>query len=130
MSENSEALKRGYDAFNSGDADTLAELYEDDARWEGPNTDGFPMSGVHEGKEAILDALRSAGEAFEEIRVSPDEMVEQGDTIVVLSHLEGKAKSGNEVKLPGVERYWMKDGKASRVQSLVDTAEIKKVLGS
>ena len=130
MSENSDALKRGYDAFNSGDADALADLYQDDARWEGPNTDGVPMSGVHEGKDAIMEALRSAGEAFEEFRVSPDEMVEEGDTIVVLSDLEGKAKSGNEFKLPGVEVYWMKDGKAERVQSLVDTAEMKKVLGS
>src|SRR5215217_1539654 len=130
MSENSEALERGYDAFNSGDTDTLAELYQDDARWDGPNTDGVPLSGVHEAKDAILQALGSASEDFEESRVTPDEMIEEGDTIVVLSHLEGKAKSGNEFKLPGVEVYWMKDGKAERVQSLVDTAEMKKVLGS
>jgi uncharacterized protein len=130
MSQNTDALKRGYDAFNSGDADTLADLYQDDARWEGPNTEGVPMSGVHEGKDAILEALRSAGEAFEEIRVSPDEMVEEGDTVVVLSHIEGKTNSGNQVKLPGIEVWRMKDGKAERVQSLVDTAEMKKVLGS
>ena len=54
MSENTDALKRGYDAFNQGDADAVAELYEDDVRWEGPNTEGFPMSGVHEGKDAVL----------------------------------------------------------------------------
>ena len=129
MSENTDALKRGYDAFNSGDADTLADLYQDDARWEGPNTEGVPMSGVHEGKEAILEALRSAGEAFEEITVSPDEMVEEGDTVVVLSHIQGKTSSGNEVKLPGIEVWRMKDGKAQRVQSLVDTAELKKAIG-
>ena len=130
MSQNSDALKRGYDAFNSGDADTLADLYQDDARWEGPNTDGVPMSGVHEGKDAIMEALRSAGEAFEEFRVSPDEMVEEADTVVVLSHIEGKTNSGNQVKQPGVEVWRMKDGKAHRVQSLVDTAEMKKALGS
>jgi ketosteroid isomerase-like protein len=129
MSENTDALKRGYDAFNSGDADTLADLYQDDARWEGPNTEGLPMSGVHEGKDAILEALRSAGEAFEEIRVSPDEMIEEGDTVVVLSHIQGKTNSGNEVKLPGVEVWRMKDGKAERIQSLVDTAEMKKAVG-
>jgi uncharacterized protein len=129
MSQNTDALKRGYDAFNSGDADTLADLYQDDARWEGPNTEGVPMSGVHEGKDAIMEALRSAGEAFEDIRVSPDEMVEEDDTVVVLSHIEGKTQSGNQVKLPGVEVYRMKDGKAQSVQSLVDTAEMKQALG-
>jgi ketosteroid isomerase-like protein len=129
MSENSEALKRGYDAFNRGDIDAVSEIFADDIRWEGPNTDGVPMAGVNEGKDAVLQALGQIGENFERFSVSPDEMVEDGDTIVVLSHLEAKTKSGNEVKLPGVEVWRMSDGKAKRVQSLLDTAELKTALG-
>ena len=130
MSENSDALKRGYEAFNSGDAQTLSELFADDVRWEGPNTEGVPMSGTHEGKDAVLQALGAIGESFETFGVSPDEMVEQGDTIVVLSHIEAKSTSGNEVKLPGVEVWRMSGGKARRVQTLIDTAEVMKALGS
>ena len=129
MSQNSDALKRGYDAFNSGDAEVLAALYEDDVRWEGPNAEGVPMSGVYEGKDAVLQALGRIPEDFEQFRVSPDEMVEEGDTIVVLSHIEGRTKSGNDVKVPGVEVWRMTGGKATRVQSLVDTAEMKAALG-
>ena len=129
MSENSDALKRGYDAFNSGDIDTVAEIYEDDVRWEGPNTQGLPMSGVYEGKDAVLQALGRIPEDFEQFRVSPDEMVEEGDTIVVLSHVDARTKSGNDVKLPGVEVYRMAGGKVKRVQSLIDTAEMKAALG-
>jgi ketosteroid isomerase-like protein len=130
MSENSDALKRGYDAFNSGDAETLAELYTDDVTWEGPNTSGVPMSGKTEGRDAVLQALGQIGEYFERFNVSPDEMVEEGGTIVVLSHIEGKTRSGNEVKMPGVEVWHMDGGKAKRVMSLVDTAEMKEALGS
>jgi hypothetical protein len=129
MSENSDALKRGYDAFNSGDADMLAAIYEDDVVWEGPNTEGVPMSGKTEGKDAVLQALGQIGEQFESFHVSPDEMVEQGDTIVVLSSIEGRTKSGNEIKTPGVEIWRMSGGKASRVQSLADTAQMKEALG-
>ncbi|MFL5782623.1 MAG: nuclear transport factor 2 family protein [Thermoleophilaceae bacterium] len=129
MSENSDALKRGYDAFNSGDAEALGEIYDDDCTWEGPNTEGVPMSGKHDGKDAILQALGQVGEQFESFNVSPDEMVEQGDTIVVLSHLEAKTKSGNEVKGPTVEIWRMSGGKANRVQSLADTAQMKAALG-
>src|ERR671932_1876274 len=118
MSENSDALKRGYDAFNSGDTDTVAELYTDDVVWEGPNTEGVPMSGKHEGKDAVLQALGQIGEMFESFHVSPDEMVEEGGTIVVLSHIEARTKSGNDLKLPGVEVWRMSDGKATRVQTL------------
>jgi ketosteroid isomerase-like protein len=103
VSENSDALKRAYDAFNSGDAQTLSELFADDVRWEGPNSEGVLMSGTHEGKDAVLQALGAIGESFETFGVSPDELVEQGDTIVVLSHIEAKSTSGNELKLPGVE---------------------------
>jgi ketosteroid isomerase-like protein len=98
MSTSTDALKRGYDAFNGGDAEALADLYTDGVRWEGPNTSGVPMSGVTEGKEAVL------------------------------SHIEGKTKSGNEIKLPGVELWRMTDGKVERAQTLVDTAEMKQGL--
>ena len=129
MSENSDALKRGYDAFNSGDVETVSEIFADDITWEGPNTEGVPMSGKNEGKDAVLEALGQIGEKFERFDVSPDEMVEEGDTVVVLSSLEGRTKSGNDVKSPGVEIWRMSGGKASRVQSLSDTAAIQKALG-
>ncbi len=128
MSENSDALKRGYDAFNNGDIETVSEIFADDVRWEGPNTEGVPMGGLHEGKDAVLQALGQIGEDFERFQVSPDEMVEQGDTIVVLSHLDAKTSSGTELKLPGAEVWRMSDGKAQRVQSLLDTAEVRQAL--
>src|SRR5919205_4433589 len=103
MSDNSDALKRGYDAFNQGDIDTVSEIFADDITWEGPNTEGVPMSGKNEGKDAVLQALGQIGESFESFNVSPDEMVEEGETIVVLSHLEAQTKSGNELSMPGVE---------------------------
>lgn len=130
MSENSDALKRGYEAFNKGDIETVSQLFTDDVRWEGPNTDGVPMSGTHEGKDAVLQALGRIGETFESFNVRPDELVEQGETIVVLSHLEAKSKNGTELKLPGVEVWRMSGGKATRVQSIGDTAEMKRALGS
>ena len=128
MSENSDALKRGYEAFNKGDIDTVKEIFDEDIRWEGPNTEGLPMSGVNEGRDAVLQALGSIGEQFERFDVTPDEMIEDGDTIVVLSHLDAKTRSGKEVKAPGAEVWRMSGGKANRVQSLADTAELKEAL--
>ena len=129
MSENSDALRRAYDAFNSGDVETVASTFADEITWEGPNSDGVPMSGKNEGKDAVLQALGAIGDQFERFDVSPDEMVEEGETIVVLSHLDARTKGGNELKLPGVEVWRMSGGKANRVQSLLDTAEMKQALG-
>jgi len=129
MSENSDALRRAYDAFNSGDVETVASTFADEITWEGPNSDGVPMSGKNEGKDAVLQALGAIGDQFERFDVSPDEMVEEGETIVVLSHLDARTKGGNELKLPGVEVWRMSGGKANRVQSLLDTAEMQQALG-
>ena len=129
MSENSDALRRAYDAFNSGDVETVASTFADEITWEGPNSDGVPMSGKNEGKDAVLQALGAIGDQFERFDVSPDEIVEEGETIVVLSHLDARTKGGNELKLPGVEVWRMSGGKANRVQSLLDTAEMKQALG-
>jgi hypothetical protein len=129
MSENSEALKRAYDAFNEGDIDTVSETFADDISWEGPNTEGVPMSGKAEGKQSVLEALGAIGNDFESFDASPDEMVEDGDTIVVLSHVTATTKSGNELRTPGVEIWRMSGGKAQRVQSLIDTAQVKQAIG-
>jgi uncharacterized protein len=128
MSQNTDALKDGYEAFNNGDVERVAAVFADDASWEGPNTEGLPMSGKHEGKDAVLQALGAIGELFEKFQVRPDEMIEDGDTIVVLSHQEAQTKSGKTLELPGVEIWRMSDGIAQRVQSLVDTAELKAAL--
>ena len=86
------------------------------------------MSGVNDGKDAVLQAFGWIAESFESFDVSPDEMVEEGNTIVVLSHIDIKAKSGDELKVPGVEIWRMSDGIAQRVQSLIDTAAVKEAL--
>jgi ketosteroid isomerase-like protein len=130
MSDNTDVIKRGYEAFNNGDAEALSEVFADDIQWEGPNAEGVPMSGKHDGKDAVLQALGQIGERFEAFNVRPDELIEEGDTVVVLSHLEAKARNGNEVKLPGAEVYRMSGGKIKRAQSLSDTAELQKALGS
>ena len=42
MSEHVDVLKRGYDAFNSGDAETLAGVFADDIRGREARTSAFP----------------------------------------------------------------------------------------
>lgn len=129
MSENSDALENAYEAFNSGDAATVAALYADDVTWEGPTTEGLPMSGKTEGKDGVMQALGQFGELYESFEVSPDEMLEAGDTIVVLSHVNARTRSGKDFEYPSVEVWrFGADGKVTRVQSLADTAQIKEAL--
>ena len=49
---NEELVRRGFDAFNSGDVNTLRELFHQDAVWHAPGRN--PVAGDHQGVEAIL----------------------------------------------------------------------------
>src|SRR5215210_7843604 len=102
MSQNTDVLNRGFEAFNQGDTDTVAEAFADDVRWEGPNAKELPGGGTHEGKDALMQALGEIFDSWESFNAIPDEYIEQGDTVVVLGHTEGRTKAGNDIKTPFV----------------------------
>src|SRR3954454_37702 len=124
MSENTDVLQRGYDAFNGGDGEALAGVFAEDVRWEGTNDERVPGAGTFDSRDDALAALGQLGESFESVQSKPDEFIEQGDTVVVLGHTEAKTKSGNDVKVPFVHVWRLEDGKIKRGQLLTDTAVI------
>ena len=50
--DNVDLVKRGFEAFNKGDVDTLAPMFDDDAVQHMPGNN--ILSGDHTGKDAIL----------------------------------------------------------------------------
>jgi hypothetical protein len=129
MSENVDVLQRGYDAFNSGDAETLAGVFAEDVRWEGSNDDRVPGAGTFDGRDDVLAALGRSTEPFESFSTQPDEFIEQGDTVVVLGHTEGRTKSGNDLKVPFVHIWRMSGGTVQRGQLLTDTSVVLQAIG-
>jgi uncharacterized protein len=129
MSENVDVLKRGYDAFNSGDAETLAGVFAEDVRWEGSNDDRVPGAGTYDGRDDVMAALGRSTEPFESFSSEPDEWIEQGDTVVVLGHTEGRTKSGNDLKVPFVHIWRMSGGTIQRGQLLTDTSVVLQAIG-
>ena len=130
MSQNVDNLRAGYEAFARGDLEAAMENFDEGIRWENPNAPQLPSPGVHEGKEAVASLLAETPQYWDEFKVTPDEFIEDGDTVVVLGHLEGRGKAtGREVKVPFVHVWRMSDGKAKRVQLLSDTALVAEAIG-
>ena len=124
MSQNTDTIRAAFDAFGRGDMQGVMESWTDDVQWEGSNSERVPGGGTHRGKEAVVQALGTIAQNFDEFRASPDEFIEDGDTVVVLGHTEGRAKTGREIKVPFVHVWRMRDGKGERVQALTDTAVV------
>lgn len=128
---NTDTLKQGYEAFGRGDLDGATQDFADDIRWENPEAPQLPNSGITEGKENVKKLFAELGDHWESFSITPDEFIESGDTVVVLSHAEAKGKdTGTEVKLPWVHVWRFKDGQATEVQALTDTAMAAGALGN
>jgi ketosteroid isomerase-like protein len=129
MGANTDALKQGYEAYGRGDLDAAMENWSDDIRWENPEAPQLPNPGVIEGKDNVRNALMEIPNYWETFTVTPDEFIEQGDTVVVLGHSEGKAKeTGKETKVPFVHVWRFGDGKVNEVLLLTDTALVADAL--
>jgi len=50
--ENAELVRRGYEAFNAGDLETLGELFAEDAVWHAAGSG--PLSGTKQGRDAVM----------------------------------------------------------------------------
>jgi len=128
---NAETLKQGYEAFGRGDLDGATENFADDIRWENPEASQVPNNGVTEGRGAVKEQFADLANHWESFVITPDEFIESGETVVVLSHSESKAKdTGKEVKLPWVHVWRFSDGKVTEVQALSDTALAAEALGT
>jgi ketosteroid isomerase-like protein len=127
---NTDTLKQGYEAFSQGDLEGATENFADDIRWENPEAPQVPNHGVTEGKDAVKQLFAELGNFWDSFRITPDEFIESGDTVVVLSHSEATGKeTGKNVKLPWVHVWRFSDGKVTEVQALTDTALAADALG-
>ena len=127
---NTDTLKQGYEAFGQGDLEGATQNFADDIRWENPEAPQVPNHGVTEGKDAVKQLFAELGNYWDSFRITPDEFIESGDTVVVLSHSEATGKeTGKDVKLPWVHVWRFSDGKVTEVQALTDTALAADALG-
>ncbi len=50
--EDAELIRRGYEAFNSADMETLTDLFDENASWHTPGQS--PIAGDFEGRDAVF----------------------------------------------------------------------------
>jgi ketosteroid isomerase-like protein len=125
MAGNVEVLRGAYEAYGRGDMEAVTQTWETDIEYQGPDSSGMP----HRGKEEVAGLLGGMRDRWEGLRFTLDDFVEQGETVVVLGHMEGRAKAtGTDVNVPFAHVWRMRDGKVSSGQALTDTAVIADAL--
>jgi ketosteroid isomerase-like protein len=121
-------MRERYDKFNQGDIDGATDLWSDDFVWDGGNSTELPGGGERDGKEAALQAMQEAVGAWDEFKLSADEFLEEGDTVVVLAHTNVK-KGDNSAELPVVHVWRWEGDQIKRLQILTETYQTAQLLG-
>jgi ketosteroid isomerase-like protein len=115
--ENIALVRRGYDAFSSGDMTTLGQLFAEDAVWNSPGTG--VISGRSEGRDAILATF---GELFTRsngtFKVNVTEFMGGDQRVVALHHAHGE-RDGKVLDEDQVNVFMIEDGVVHEVQQFV-----------
>jgi len=79
--ENAAIVRRGYEAFNSGDMKTLTELFDESAVWRVPGRSS--LAGDHKGREATFAYFGRLGqETGGTFRADLQDLLADGDRVV------------------------------------------------
>ncbi len=125
--ENVEILRGGYEAFRRGDIQAVPELF--DPEIEIYQSERLPWGGSYKGPEEVGQFFAKLTETIES-EVDPDQFVDdEEDHVVVFGRSRGKVRAtGREFDVAAVHVWTMRDGKAVRFESYVDTPKMREAL--
>lgn len=120
-----EAIIAYFERLNASDPDLL-EIFADDVRYVIPGN--MPVSGTFHGREQIMHMWLTVFEQLEYIKVHPEELVAEGNTVVVQARGEAKTKTGNDYNNLYIFFFRFEDEKVKEVFEFPDTAYAETVV--
>ena len=131
MSHDNIAFVRSlYEAFGKGDVPTVLAGFADDIEWN--EAEGMPYGGQYHGPEAVAEnVFGPITNDVDDFDVTPEEILADGDRVVVLTTHKGTAKeSGNKLAMPAAHVWTVRDGKVTYFRLLADSAAMNAALAT
>jgi ketosteroid isomerase-like protein len=76
-----ELSQKGYDLFNSGDMESFFnDIVDDNITWTFPG-DKHPLSGTHQGKQAMMEQMSKIPGLWDNFKVEPEFMIAEGNKV-------------------------------------------------
>src|SRR5688572_27241498 len=108
--ENAELVRRGYEAFNAGDMETLTGLFDEDASWHTPGH--ASIAGDHVGRDAAFSYFGQLGEGTQGTFQAEVRSITADDEgrVVGVHHCSGE-RNGRQLDVDCALIFQVKDGK-------------------
>ena len=108
--ENVAIMRRGYEAFNKGDLDTLTELFDESAVWHLPGRSS--MASDYQGRDAILAYFGQLGQLTGgTFQAELQDLLADDDDRVVGIHRSTAERDGKRLDVGDCIVFELKDGR-------------------
>jgi ketosteroid isomerase-like protein len=115
--ENTDRIRAGYTAFNSGDVPALVDLFAEDIVWHFPGTS--KLAGEHVGRDAALGALGAYGAASNgTLQANLVDLVANGDRVLGWAR-DTAANATGALDIDSIVIFTLRDGKVTDGQQIV-----------
>lgn len=125
--ENVEIVRRAYDALNQGDWDGFFRDMHPDFEM---TTQRGPGAGTHRRREGVQGFGEDYIAAFDNMVFEPDEVLENGDQVVVLVTRRGRPKGGSvDIVVRNGHLWTVRDGTILSMKSFPDPEKALEAAG-
>ena len=108
--QNVENVRRGYEAFNSADLTTLAELFDENASWHTPGRSS--IAGDRQGRDAVFAQFgRYGGETGGTFKAAVQQVLKAEDGSVVAVHRNSGERNGKHLDVTCCLVFEFQDGR-------------------
>jgi steroid delta-isomerase-like uncharacterized protein len=134
MSANTDTVKKLYEAFTTGNLDTLDQFVAADVIENSPDP---TVQSSNKGIEYLKDIIRTYRQSSPDMKVDVRKTVEEGDTVVTLfkvtgtntGSVNGQPATNKRFEADGMDMIRFKDGKMVEHWGVFDTASMLAQLG-
>ncbi len=123
---NIQLVQQIFQAFGESNIDFLLSTLTEDVEWYVAGAkEHIPLAGTYKGREQVAQVFQSVGEFLHLEQFQPQELVAEGDRLVVFGYARGYIRSTNvPVEYDWVHLYTFRQGKISQFREYLDTAAI------
>ena len=126
MGQYADLIAAGYEAFTKGDLTQVLALLHPEI--DAQQSEDVPWGGTYKGLAEFAQFMGKLREYVDTV-VVVDEIVEAGDTVVMIGRSKGKVvATGREFDLRALHVWHMEDGKARRFEVYLDTPAMLEAL--
>ena len=116
--DNAARVRKGYEAFNTGDVATLIELFAEDIVWHFPGQS--KLAGDHIGRDATLGVLGAYGEASGgTLQAKPLDIMASDDHVAGIAN-DTASTGGKNLDVRSTVVFSMRDGKVTEAWHYID----------